>query len=265
MKRWLVIILAVVAAFAGMAAVGLRAGRGKTGQPGELKPNFVTVNNAGTIGLYAARVAPGAHVIVFDTGLDPEGHAVDALLRALNASRDDVTDVFLTHGHFDHIAGARALTKARLHLGAADLPLAAGQIEPDGLFPKVIGKILATPPVTANAPLTGPASIPVGADATGAARTVKAFPVPGHTAGSYAFLYDGVLVAGDIMVFKQGRLDVTPAIFNPHPAENQAAIISLKSQLAKETIDVVCTAHGGCTPKGLGKMLLDDLIGRLGG
>jgi hypothetical protein len=26
---------------------------------------------------------------------------------------------------------------------------------------------------------------------------------------------------------------------------------------------VVCTAHGGCTPKGLGRNLLDELISRV--
>ena len=101
-----------------------------------------------------------------------------------------------------------------------------------------------------------------GADAT---KVVKAFPVPGHTPGSYAFLYDGVLMVGDIMVLKQGRLEPPPRVFNPHPEQNQAAIVSLKKQLANETVDIVCTSHGGCTPKGLGKMLLDDLISRLGG
>ena len=106
----------------------------------------------------------------------------------------------------------------------------------------------------------------MGAPGRGATKTVKAFPVPGHTPGSYAFLYDGVLIAGDIMVLKQGRLDTPPRVFNPHPdGERGASIISLKTQLANETIDIVCTSHGGCTPKGLGRMLLDELIARLGG
>jgi len=253
-------------AVGGGAAIGLRAGRNKVGATALLKPDFVVVTNAMGIGLYAARVAPGPHVILFDAGLDPQGRPIDALLRALGAGRDDVTDVFHPHGHFDHVAGAPVLTKARLHLGAADVPLAAGKIKPDGLLPLLLGKVLDTPPVTADVPIMQAASFPVGApEAMAATRTVKAFPVPGHTPGSYVFLYDGVLVAGDIMALKQGRLDPTARIFNPHPEENEAAIRSLKVQLANEPIDIVCTAHGGCTPKGLGRMLLDDLISRLGG
>jgi hydroxyacylglutathione hydrolase len=261
----LLVLVIIVVAIGGGAIVGLRAGRDKVSPATLLKPDFVTVTNARGIGLYAARIEAGPHVVVFDTGLDPEGRPVTALLEALKASRDDVTDVFLTHGHFDHTAGVPTLPKSRVHLGAADVPLAAGQIQPDALVPMLLGKALASP-VAVNAPMSGAASFPLGApDAAGVAKTVKAFPVPGHTPGSYAFFYDGVLIAGDIMVLKEGRLDPPPRVFDPHPEQNKAAIISLKTQLANETVDIVCTSHGGCTPKGLGKTLLDDLISRLGG
>jgi glyoxylase-like metal-dependent hydrolase (beta-lactamase superfamily II) len=263
--RWLkalIVLVIVLAALGGGTAIGLRAARGKVGEPAKVKPDFVSVMNAVGIGLFAARSAPGPHVVLFDSGVDPEGRPIDALLGALGARRDDVTDVFLTHGHFDHIAGVSALPKARVHLGVADVPLAAGQMAPEALVPLLLGKAVGNPGVTANAPLTGAATFPLGADAT---KTVKAFPVPGHTPGSYVFLYDGVLVAGDMMVLKEGRLDPTPRIFSPNPDQNKAAIISLKTRLKNEDLDIVCTAHGGCTPKGLGKVLLDDLISRLGG
>jgi hydroxyacylglutathione hydrolase len=261
--KFLLVLLVILVAVGGGAVLGLRASRGKVGAPALLKPDFAVVTNSIGIGLYAARVAPGPHVVVFDTGLDPQGRPVDALLTLLGASRDDVSDVFLTHGHFDHVAGAPLLAKARVHLGAADLAIASGQAQPDGIVPMLLGKALATPPLTANAPLTGAASFPEGAPEAG--KVVKAIPVPGHTPGSYAFLYDGILVAGDIMQYRQGRLDETPRVFNPNPAQNKAAILSLKPLLANETIDIVCTSHGGCTPKGLGKTLLDELIARLGG
>jgi glyoxylase-like metal-dependent hydrolase (beta-lactamase superfamily II) len=261
--RLFVILVLFLAALGGGAALGLRGGRNKVGTPATLKPGFMLVTNAMNIGVFAARVAPGPHVIFFDAGLDPGGKPIDALLSSLGASRDDVTDVFVTHGHFDHVAGLPVLSKAKVHLGAADVPLAEQKIQPDGLLAMTFGKIVANPPVAANAPLTGPAAFPVGS--SDPAKLVKAFPVPGHTPGSYAFLYDGVLLVGDIMVLSQGRLEPTPRVFNPHPDENKKSIISLKSQLANENVDVVCTSHGGCTPKGLGKNLLDELVSRLGG
>jgi hydroxyacylglutathione hydrolase len=262
--KFFLVIAIVLAALAAGAGIGLRTARGKFGAVTELKPDFVAVTNAGFNTLFAARVAPGSHVIVFDTSLDPQARPVDALLGTLHASRDDITDVFLTHGHYDHVAGAGVLTKAKLHLGAADVALAAGQVGPDALLPALLGKLLATPPVTVNAPMTGAATFEVGAEAKMPTKIVKAFPVPGHTPGSFVFLYDGVLVAGDTMMFKEGRLVPPPRVFDPHPAESKASVLSLKQQLADETIDIVCTAHGGCTPKGLGRTLLDDLIARLG-
>jgi glyoxylase-like metal-dependent hydrolase (beta-lactamase superfamily II) len=259
--RLLIGLLVIAAALVGGTAVGMRVGRVVVGTPTTLKPDFDLVTNSMFIGVAAARVAPGPHVIVFDTGLDPQGKPVDAVLAALHAGRNDVTDVFITHGHFDHVAGALVLPNAKVHLGAADVPMAAQKLQPDGLLPPLLGKLLSNPPVTANAPLTGPATFPVGS--SDPAKVVKAFPVPGHTAGSYAFLYDGVLLVGDIMVFRQGRLEATPAMFDPHPAENRKAIASLKAQLANETVDIVCPSHSNCTPKGLGKPLLDDLVSRL--
>jgi glyoxylase-like metal-dependent hydrolase (beta-lactamase superfamily II) len=92
---------------------------------------------------------------------------------------------------------------------------------------------------------------------------VKAFAIPGHTPGSYAFLYDGVLFAGDAMVFKQGRLDPAIKLFDAHPDDNKAAIKQLQKQTENEEIDTICTGHGGCTPKGLGRNQLADLVARL--
>ncbi len=267
----LTIIVGSVVAFAGLAAIGLRGGRAKVIGPSEIKPGLMVAVNSTGIGLFAARTAPGANIIFFDTGLDQDGHPLDALLRGFSATRDDVKDVFLTHGHFDHVSGAPLLTKARVHLGVADVPLAEGKVPPETLLPRVLGLVLQTQPVSINTPITGagPVSFPVGVDVPGAdpakAKVVKAIPVPGHTPGSYAYLYDGVLIAGDIMILKQGRLEPTPSMFDPHPAQNLASIRSLKAALANETLETVCTAHGGCTPPGLGRNLLDDLIKRVGG
>jgi len=240
----------------GAGALVLRFGRARVSEATTIKPGLVSVTNAGGISVFAAKIGP--RVIFFDTGLDPEGHPIDAALTGLGAYRGAIKDVFLTHAHMDHVAGASQLPEAQIHLGAADVPMAEGKTHPDGILVKVLELVVPAPPVAVNQPITGPASFDVGEG-----KTVKAFPVPGHTPGSYAFLFDGVLFVGDIMVFKQGQLEPTPSMFDPHPAENKAAIRSLKTQLANETVDTVCTAHGGCTPKGLGRNLLDELITRI--
>jgi glyoxylase-like metal-dependent hydrolase (beta-lactamase superfamily II) len=254
-KGFLIFVF-VIALLAGGGVAFLRVGRSRVSDPIAVKPDIVAVTNAGGVYVFASKVGGGA--ILFDTGLDPEGRPLDAALGALGSSRSAVTDVFLTHGHMDHMAGAALLPKAKLHLGAGDVPLAEGKAAPDRLVGKIFAAIVPAPPVSINQPLTGPASFDVGDG-----KTVKAYPVPGHTAGSYAFLFDGVLFVGDIMVFKQGQLELPPAMFSAEPEQNKAAIRSLKLQLASDTVDTICTAHGGCTPKGLGKSLLDDLISRV--
>jgi glyoxylase-like metal-dependent hydrolase (beta-lactamase superfamily II) len=197
-------------------------------------------------------------VIVFDTGADPAGHPVDAALAALGAGHGEVSDIFITHAHGDHTAGAAAFSGAKVHLGAPDVPVAEKKAEPAALVPKLMAKALSIPAITVSDPLTGVATIDLGEG-----KVVKAFPTPGHTPGSYVFVYDGVLFAGDTMVFKQGRLDRPPKMFDADADGAKTALLGLKQQLAGTEIDAVCSGHGGCTPKGLGKNLLDDLLGRV--
>jgi hydroxyacylglutathione hydrolase len=239
--------------------VGMRGGRGKVANGSEVKPGIYGVKSGSATYLYGARA--GHDVILFDAGADPDGKPIDGVLRGLLASRPDVRAVFLTHGHFDHYSGALSFpTGVHIFLGAPDVELAAGIVPPDALATKALTMVMGSPPLKVTELLTGPQTITVGDG-----RTVKAIPVPGHTPGSYAFLFDGVLFAGDIVLLKEGLLEKTPGLFDAHPDENRAAIRSLKTQLAGDTIDIVCTGHGGCTPPGMGRKLLDDLIARLGG
>ena len=257
----LFVLVIIVAILAGLAAVALRVARGKASGVEEVKPGLVAASSMSAY-LYAAKV--GNKVILFDAGADPEGRPLDAALAWLHAGRGDITDVFVTHGHGDHTAGAASLRNVRIRLGAGDLALAEKKVPPEALAGKAMALALSYPAVTATDPITGAATFDVGASTDGKdAKKVKAFPIPGHTPGSYAFLYDGVLFVGDAMIFKQGRLDPALKLFDAHPDENKAAIRQLQKQTEKEEIDIVCTGHGGCTPKGLGRNQLADLAARI--
>ena len=52
-------------------------------------------------------------------------------------------------------------------------------------------------------------------------------------------------------------------LFEANLDASKAAIRELNKALEKEEFETVCTGHGGCTPKGLGRNLLGDLVGRL--
>lgn len=249
-----VLVLAVLAAG---AVAALRIARTRPSAPEQIKPNLMAVSAAGAY-LYAAQV--GSHVIFFDAGADPAGRAIDTALRALASRRSDASHLFLTHGHGDHTAGAAGLPTARVHLGAEDVPLAEGRAPAENLIARIMAKALAAPPVSVTDPLTGVVVVDVGSG-----ETVKAFPIPGHTPGSYAFLFDGVLFAGDSIMLRQGRLDRGPSFFDSDTDQLRRSLISLEQQLTGADLAVVCTGHGGCTPLGLGRSMFDDFIGRLGG
>ncbi len=250
----LAIILVVLA---GGAVVAFRVARGRPSGPEQVKPDIMAVSSAGAY-LYAARA--GGHVVLFDTGADPAGRGVDVALAALRAGRGDVSDVFLTHSHPDHVAGVAGLPNVKVHLGEADVPAAEGRVPPDKLAVRLIAKAESVPPATVNQPLSGVVTADLGGG-----KVVKAFPVPGHTPGSYVFLYDGVLFVGDTMMFKQGRLDRGPSLFDSDGQQLKASVRGGKAQLAGAEIVAVCAGHGGCTPLGLGRTLLDELIDRVAG
>src|SRR5579862_8811036 len=115
--RNLFALVVIVVVLGGGALVAFRVARQKPSNPEEIKANLVAVSAAGTY-LYAARV--GTHVVLFDTGADPAGNPVDMALAGLHAGRGDVSDIFLTHAHGDHMAAAGAFSGARVHLGQGD-------------------------------------------------------------------------------------------------------------------------------------------------
>ncbi len=247
----------IVVVLAGGAVVAFRVARARPSAAEQVKPDIMTVSSAGAY-LYAARA--GEHVLLFDTGPDPAGRGVDVALAALRAGRGDVSDVFLTHSHPDHIGGVAGLGNVKVHLGQADVATAEGHAPPDKLAVRLIAKAEGVPAASVNHPLTGAASVDVGGG-----KVVKALPVPGHTPGSYVFLYDGVLFVGDTMTFKQGRLDRGPSLFDSDGQQLKASVRGLKAQLAGAEIAAVCAGHGGCTPLGLGRTQLDDFIDRVAG
>jgi glyoxylase-like metal-dependent hydrolase (beta-lactamase superfamily II) len=254
----LFVLVIIVAILGGIGAVALRIARGKASGVEEVKQGIVVSSSVSSY-VYGAKV--GNKVILFDAGADPGGAPVDAVLGWLHAARSDVTDVFVTHGHGDHTAGISGLGSPHVHIGAGDLALAEKKVPPEALAGKAFTAVMSYPAIAPGDPITGPTTFDVGQGAD--AKKVKAFPIPGHTAGSYAYLYDGVLFVGDAMIFKQGRLDPAIKLFDAHPDDNKASIRKLQKLVENEEIDIVCTGHGGCTPKGLGRNQLTDLVARL--
>ena len=242
-----VVLIGVVLAL----APGLRE---RADGPFPVRSGIVRVRNAFTE-VYGLRT--GAHVVLFDGGIDVGGGALDVLLGGLHAGRGDVNHVFLTHGHFDHVAHAPLCTAAHIHLGNADLPIVTQTVTAQALVPSLAIKVFPTPPFKPDTPQTGVFTFTLEDG-----HKLLAFPTPGHTDGSYAYLYEGVLIAGDSIQIDGDHLEFTPAMASVSVAQNQRSIATLGDLLSAYTVDVVCTGHQGCTPEGKGAAMLADLVAR---
>lgn len=203
--------------------------------------------------LYGARVAGG--VILFDAGVDPAGGALDRLLRALGATRSDVRDVFLTHGHFDHVAASPLCAHARIRVGQPDVAFLAHRAPVAApALGKLLNAIFPVGPIEATDPLVGRVVVGSGDD------HVLAIPTPGHTPGSYVFVFDHTLFAGDTLVIDGARLAFADPKFCVDRAENRRSIARLGEALAGVDVQTVCTGHQGCTEKGRAPAMLAALI-----
>lgn len=193
--------------------------------------------------MYLTRTDRG--VVVVDLGWVSAGPTLRLGLERLHATPEDVVAVFLTHSHRDHIFGWRQLPRARFYLAASEVPhfldgAAHGDLPSRiaaALFP---GRYPERGEVDARG-FTGDTTFVFGAD------TVRAFTVPGHTGGSAAYLYDGVLFIGDSVHYSLLR-GFSPAkwIFTADPAGNRASLESLWERVAPHAPEWVCTAHSKC-------------------
>jgi len=207
------------------------------------------------VDLYGAR--QGDKVFLFDAGIDTNGSQLDAVLAGLKATRDQITDVFLTHGHFDHVAASPLCNKARIHLGIRDADMAALKTPYQPGLPRFTGAIFSVPPVLVTDALIDRAELDLGDG-----NKLLAIPLPGHTPGSFMLLYDKVLFSGDSILMSDGKLSFADPKATVDVEANKRGIAGLKAALAGAQVDFVCTGHMGCTAPGEAQKQLDDLIER---
>jgi glyoxylase-like metal-dependent hydrolase (beta-lactamase superfamily II) len=77
---------------------------------------------------------------------------------------------------------------------------------------------------------------------------VRAFILPGHTAGSTAYLVGGALFVGDSLAINtDGSVRKAPWIFSDDSAVNVASLLKLGKTLAPEAADIkaIVPAHSG--------------------
>jgi len=251
--RWRVVAAVVGTLAAAAVGVALLAAFPVGHAPVELSPGLYAVE-AGRVWFYGARARD--RVILFDAGSDPDGGALDRLLAVMGADRERVDHVFLTHGHSNHVAGAAGFRGARVWGGGADGDLFAGRRRPREVVQLVRSWFRPQPVITITDPLESRTVVEVGG------AEVLAIPVPGHTPGSFAYLYGRTLFVGDVLHVEDGRFVHTTRFVGRDEEGTRRSLVALIEAARTLDFDRICTGHGGCTPAEQARTLLETFAAR---
>ncbi|MDD6735424.1 MAG: MBL fold metallo-hydrolase [Clostridiales bacterium] len=129
-------------------------------------------------------VDTGDGLIMFDTGYQSSLYLVVNNMYELGLSPKNLKYIVLTHGHIDHMGGARALkelTGAKIFLGEADRQSANGEL--DLSYAKELG-------MSFNETFEPDVLINDGDVIKLGNTEIKAVATPGHSAGAMSFFFD---------------------------------------------------------------------------
>jgi glyoxylase-like metal-dependent hydrolase (beta-lactamase superfamily II) len=193
--------------------------------------------------IYVARTDSG--IVAIDLGWVGYERLLPSALEGLNARPADVTHVFLTHAHRDHIAAWPLVRQARFVIGAAEVPMFTSDSGYAGWAARMSDQINDYPrPAQGELsllPVSSDTAIVLGRD------TVFAFPVPGHTPGSMAYLFRGILFGGDAINWRPGSgFQGARPEFSDDIEQSGESLRALWRRLPPERVRIMCSAHGKC-------------------
>ena len=244
MTRRVVAPLALLASILGCTTAGVRAGvRTLEVDPAQ---RAGTTNGANASLLVARRTDAG--VVVVDLGWWGADRALTDALSRLGAQPRDVVAVLLTHGHRDHVGAWRMVAHAPFYVGEGEGARLTGRTPHRGWIPRLADRLrrpaLPAPGLLVVRELRGDTALAFGRD------TVRAFALPGHTAGSVAWLLGDVLLLGDGASHRpiDGRLGPARRGFSDDAALARRSLARLHRAVAPYRVRALCTAHARCAP-----------------
>ncbi|MFC0386920.1 MBL fold metallo-hydrolase [Muricoccus vinaceus] len=155
---------------------------------------------------------PEGRIAVLDTGAFGARRRLLAQMRALGIEPGDVTDLLLTHLHYDHCMNWPMFPRATIHAGEAELEMALALPDGDPLYPEFTIRELARHPRLRRL-RDGETGLP----------GITCFTAPGHTMHHLVFV-----LAGD-----------PPVIFSADVAKNRAELATGRADM---TLDAAAHA-----------------------
>jgi len=204
---------------------------------------IITSGTGSTVGVVP--IGEG-QIALIDAGSDASGAAILAELDQRGLGPESVKAILFTHGHFDHLAAASVFPGAQLLALEAEVDLVEGLAGPKGplvrFFPvKPTGLKVTRTLQDGEALMLGD-------------TPVKVFAMPGHTAGSAAYLINGVLFLGDSAdATDKGELQSGHWIFSDDLSQNEASLRSLVDRVVAggDAVQALAFAHTGMLRDGL--------------
>jgi glyoxylase-like metal-dependent hydrolase (beta-lactamase superfamily II) len=246
MKRMLKIAALVIGLFVIIAVVTIASAFvGRQSITDGLEINGIRIVKDGIVSVAFVTIGTGELALI-DAGNDKSGKAILSELARRQLGREAVKEILLTHGHPDHTAALLLFPDAQVMALGPEAALVEGR-------------------AGAHGPLTR--FMPVSPTGVKVSRTlhdgetvmldqvpVRVFAVPGHTAGSAAYLVNGVLFLGDAAdAASDGTIKQAPWIFSDSQAQDRASLVHLDQRFIQDGSDVkaIAFAHSGVLVKGL--------------
>ncbi|MCI0183737.1 MAG: MBL fold metallo-hydrolase [Acidibacillus sp.] len=184
-----------------------------------------------TKGSYAY-VIVGEEPVLVDTFFPGKSDRVVAGLARIGMRPSDLAHIVLTHSDVDHIGNAKRLKElsgATLWAPQEELPYIYKQEKDHGIRRIIRAIMKVEQPV-----------IDETYDAGKRIADLEIIPTPGHTKGHVSIRLGDVLIAGDLVTTRQGKLKPSPGFLT----WDRAALQRSLRAVGKQPFDWICPAHG---------------------